>query len=328
MFKVASILAAGVAAEDLIFSDDFDRFNFKTWKHEITMGGGGNWEFEMYHNHRQNSFVDGGMLYLQPTLTAETIGEETMMHGSYNVWGGSPADMCTSNQFYGCERNAGASGNYINPIMSARVRTAESFSFKYGRVEVKAQLPKGDWIWPAIWMLPTDQAYGQWPASGEIDIMESRGNAPGCSAGGSDTFASTLHWGPSWDKNRYELTHKEYKHVNSLGDGMHTYGLLWTKDRLITYLDSEDNIVLDVDMKSESFWERGGFTDFNPWVNEPNNAPFNQDFYLIFNVAVGGTNGYFPDGQCGKPWADASTTTATASISHNVATRLGADHVI
>jgi beta-glucanase (GH16 family) len=79
-----------------------------------------------------------------------------MMHGSYNVWGGSPADMCTSNQFYGCERSAAASGNYVNPIMSSRVRTAQSFSFTYGRVEVVAQLPKGDWIWPAIWMLPTD----------------------------------------------------------------------------------------------------------------------------------------------------------------------------
>jgi len=79
-----------------------------------------------------------------------------MRTGSFNLWGGTPADLCTSNAFYGCERNAAASGNYINPIMSARVRTAESFSFTYGRVEVKAQLPKGDWIWPAIWMLPTD----------------------------------------------------------------------------------------------------------------------------------------------------------------------------
>jgi len=93
---------------------------------------------------------------LQPTLTADTIGEETVRHGSYNVWGGSPADMCTSNQFYGCERSAAGSGNVINPVMSSRLRTAESFNFTYGRVEVVAQLPKGDWLWPAIWMLPTD----------------------------------------------------------------------------------------------------------------------------------------------------------------------------
>jgi len=119
-------------------------------------------------------------------------------------------------------------------------------------------------------------------------------------------FASTLHWGPDWAHNGYEKTTKSYKHNESLGNGMHTYGLLWTEDRLITYIDNESNVVLDVDMKSESFWQRGGFTGFNPWKGQPNNAPFNQDFYLIFNVAVGGTNGYFPDGQCGKPWSDQS----------------------
>ena len=99
-----------------------------------------------------------------------------MVSGSVNIWGGSPADVCTSNAFYGCERSAAASGNYINPIRSARLRTAKSFSLKYGRVEVRAKLPKGDWLWPAIWMLPTYQEYGTWPVSGEIDIMESRGN--------------------------------------------------------------------------------------------------------------------------------------------------------
>ena len=66
----------------------------------------------------------------------------------------------------------------INPIRSARLRSVKSFSFQYGRVEIKAKLPKGDWLWPAIWMLPAHNEYGQWPASGEIDIMESRGNDP------------------------------------------------------------------------------------------------------------------------------------------------------
>jgi len=85
-----------------------------------------------------------------------------------------------------------------NPIRSARIRTVNSFSFKYGRVEVKAKLPRGDWIWPAIWMLPTYGEYGTWPASGEIDIMESRGNDETYSSGGVNRFGSTLHWGPDY----------------------------------------------------------------------------------------------------------------------------------
>jgi hypothetical protein len=100
----------------VILEDNFQHFNMTLWKHEITMGGGGNWEFEYYTNNRTNSFVKNGVLYLQPTLTEDTVGVDTMMHGSLDLWGGTPADYCTSNAFYGCSRNAAASGNYLNPI--------------------------------------------------------------------------------------------------------------------------------------------------------------------------------------------------------------------
>jgi hypothetical protein len=138
--------------------------------------------------------------------------------------------------------------------------------------------------------------------------MESRGNDVSCSAGGVNKFASTLHWGPSWDNNKWDLTHGEYTHTEALSNAYHVYGLLWTPDRLITYIDTEDNVVLDVDMKTQSMWEKGGFNPNldNPWRDQPNNAPFNQEFYLIFNVAVGGTNSYFPDNQCGKTWSNTS----------------------
>jgi hypothetical protein len=66
-------------------------------------------------------------------------------------------------------------------------------------------------------MLPKRNEYGPWPASGEIDIMESRGNAPGYPAKGNDWFGSTLHWGTNWDQNRFELTHNDYHHTESLG---------------------------------------------------------------------------------------------------------------
>ena len=67
------------------------------------------------------------MLYLLPTLTEDAITRDTMMYGDMNIWGSTPADTCTANAFYGCERNAAASGNFINPIRSARLRTVESF---------------------------------------------------------------------------------------------------------------------------------------------------------------------------------------------------------
>ena len=125
--------------------------------------------------------------------------------------------------------------------MSARLRSVKAVNLKYGRVEFKAKLPKGDWLWPALWLLPTNNAYGTWPASGEIDIMESRGNSPGYSAGGCDVFTSTLHWGPSWDQNRYGLTHGEYKIPSgTLHDDFHIYGLYWDDKKLYTYIDNEN----------------------------------------------------------------------------------------
>jgi len=269
------------------------------------MGGGGNWEFEMYRNNRTNSFVEEGVLHLQPSLTQDAIGDAALHGGDVNIWGSNPADSCTSNAFYGCERNA-AYGNIINPVMSARVRSVNSFGFTYGRVEINAKLPKGDMIWPAMWLLPVDNEYGNWPASGEIDIMESRGSDPStCAAGGHNAFGSTLHWGVNWDQNNYFRTTEQYVHPTSLADDFHVYGLLWTEDRLITYIDDESNVVLDVDFTQESFFQRGECgTQDNPWRGEPNSAPFNRNFYLIFNVAVGGVNGYFPDNDCNKPYSD------------------------
>ena len=306
MFSKLAFVAAVASAEDkIIFQDDFNTLNFTTWQHELTMGGGGNWEFEMYVNNRTNSFVKDGVLHLKPTYTSDMLGEDGMKTGSFNLWGSTPADTCTSNQFYGCERNAAASGNYINPIMSARLRSVKSFNFKYGRVQISAQMPKGDWIWPAIWMLPKDQEFGQWPASGEIDIVESRGNSADCEAGGVDTFGSTLHWGPGWPMDAWQKAHKEYKHTEELSNGFHTYELVWTKDKIETLFDGQT--VLSVDMASQDMFTLGEFGDdvFNPWQYESDkNAPFNKEFYMIFNVAVGGTNDYFPDGKCGKPWTN------------------------
>jgi beta-glucanase (GH16 family) len=313
-----AICHVALAAETLIFSDDFSKgIDFSVWKHEITMGGGGNWEFEYYANNRSNSFVRDGVLHLKPTLTADRLGAAAVdgtIPTTLELWGSAPADECTSAAFYGCSRASGG-GNVLNPVQSARLRTAGTFSFKYGRLEVEAKLPRGDWIWPAIWLLPEEQAYGLWPASGEIDLMESRGNDPSYSAGGNNCFGSTLHFGPFYPEDPYELTHAESCTTDgsTLNDDFHTYGLVWNENELYTYLDSPSNRVLNLQM-NESFWEKGGWSKNNalnnPWDGQPNNAPFDQKFYLIFNVAVGGVNGYFPDGVGGKPWSDKSTNAA------------------
>ena len=142
---------------------------------------------------RNNSFVQNGMLYIVPTLTSDNIGTAAVFDGTvYNITG------CTFNitrpnngyieqdgglvfdwdsYYRSCSAVSNATaGTVINPVQSARLTTQNSASIRYGRVEIRAKMPNGDWLWPAMWMLPTQNVYGDWPLSGEIDIVESRGN--------------------------------------------------------------------------------------------------------------------------------------------------------
>jgi len=313
MAVVVVLLLLGLAAVNgqfqLVHEDSFNEFDTEFWQHELTLGGGGNWEFQMYTNNRSTSFVRDGSLYIRPILTADTIGENNVRNGyRYDAWGMSPASLCTGNAFYGCERISGAGGNYINPIKSARLRTVNSLNLLYGKVEVRAQIPKGDWIWPAIWMLPKSNYYGEWPASGEIDIMEARGNSPAAGWEGRDVVSSTLHWGPHWPENGFPFTTKSYPTSGGTwADAYHIYSVEWTPERIQTYVDG--SLVVTFNTSDTTFWNKGGWqnTKFdNPWANRPVNAPFDQPFYLVMNVAVGGTGGFFADGYPGKPWSNTS----------------------
>ncbi|PIK33946.1 putative beta-1,3-glucan-binding protein [Apostichopus japonicus] len=309
-------------AGTLLFEDTFDTFDLDVWEHEITAGGGGNWEFQYYTNNRSNSYVRDNILYIKPTLTADKEGEGFLTSGTLNLWGASPADLCTGNNWYGCQRS-GSYNNIINPIQSARLRTVNTFAFKYGKIEIEAQMPKGDWIWPAIWLLPKRNAYGQWPASGEIDLVECRGNlnlaAEDGTQVGVNQMGSTMHWGPYWPLNGWHQTHASVNLPDgkTFADGFHKYGLEWTSEGLKFYLD--DTLILDVDPGTNGFWDYGAFDNThpgidNPWANSPNKlAPFDQEFYIIMNVAVGGT-GYFSDSFTNtpkaKPWLNTSPTAA------------------
>jgi len=172
----------------------------------------------------------------------------------------------------------------VNPIQSARIRTVNSFSFKYGKVEINAKLPLGDWIWPDLWLMPVYNPYGEWPASGEIDIVESRGNE-NYTNGGINTFGSTLHWGPFFPDDPYELTHDLYTlPKGDFSQEFHTFGFVWTNESMYTYLDTEDQVVLNISI-TKSFWERGGWNETgynNPWAGRGQNAPFDQEFFYYF----------------------------------------------
>jgi beta-glucanase (GH16 family) len=300
----------------LIFDEDFNDFDLDVWQHEITASGGGNWEFQIYTNNRSNSYTKGGTLYIKPTLTSDKYSEQFLTTGTVDLWGGTESSVCTSNYLWGCMRT-GTPDNLINPIMSARIRTVQSFNFRYGRAQVLAKMPKGDWIWPAIWMMPEKEAYGGWPASGEIDMCESRGNLNLVDADGvhigCNSAGATMHWGPFWPHNGYMKTHGD--RLSNFADSFHLYEVQWDENGVKLFID--DDLVVDATPPAGGFFEWGQFgvdPASNPWQysSNPKLAPFDQPFYFILNVAVGGTNGFFPDtgnnGANPKPWSNTSPT--------------------
>lgn len=223
---------------------------------------------------------------------------------------------CTASTqlWYNCVATTNlTNGTIVNPVHSGRINTKKGASIKFGRIEVVARLPEGDWLWPAIWMLPVADKYGPWPASGEIDIMESRGNNHTYGQGGINIVSSTLHWGPNTVNDGWWRNNVKRKALHTTyAKGFHTFGLEWSQKYIFTYVDSR---LLQVMYNgfNEPFWKKGQFpvADQNgtaltdPWSWTGNNTtPFDQDFYLILNVAVGGKNGWFADGQSGKPWVD------------------------
>ncbi|RHY63388.1 hypothetical protein DYB30_001153 [Aphanomyces astaci] len=320
------VTALAVKEEYLIFEEDFDStFDLSVWKHDITLGGNGNREFEVYVNSRNNSYVKDGKLHLRATLTDEAYGRESIENGVMDLWGTSPYSSCSSPQFAGCRKEANGH-DILPPVQSARIQTMESFSFKYGRVEVRTKLPRGDWLWPGIWMMAKDNRYGPWPSSGELDIMESRGNGPDYTDDkgnpiGNNRFSACFHFGPAWNKDGYPVAVNDTQALpdhRSYGDEFHTFGFYWDEDDMYAYVDSPENVVTRVaEYGKKSFWDIGlesgawnASDSFNNFQEGPINAPFDQEMYLIMNVAVGGTSiakgfldsGYFPDDQGDKPW--------------------------
>ncbi len=144
---------------------------------------------------------------------------------------------------------------------SGRLTTKSKGDWKYGKVEVRAKVPVGNGTWPAIWMLSSDNTYGGWPKSGEIDIMEHVGYDP-------DTVHSTVH---TWQYNHTKGTQVGKPiAVKTATTQFHIYTTEWDENEIRSYVDG----LLYFSFQKEN-------SGFDAW-------PFDQPFHLILNLAVGG----------------------------------------
>jgi len=248
----------------LVWADEFDGASIESrnWTHEVNCLGGGNNEKQCYTDSAENSFVAEGLLNIV-ALPAEDGAEK--------------------------------------PYTSARMISRNKADFKYGRIEMNAKLPSGQGSWPAFWMMPTDEVYGGWPKSGEIDIVESVNLKTVDGDGNTEKHIyGTLHYGREWPDN--SSSGKAYNLPNNVNpaDGFHTYAIEWQEGEIRWYVDdylyaTQRKSEVRYNSKGEAVGlsHKGWFAEYFDIVTGElktfwGTEPFDQQFYLILNFAVGG----------------------------------------
>lgn len=215
----------------LLWNDEFngDSLNMDIWNYEPHEPGWTNNELQEYTTSTDNVFVEDGRLVIKALKTTDENG-----------------------------------GDYYT---SGKVTTQNKQDFMYGKVVVSAKVPEGQGLWPAIWMMPTDESYyGQWPKCGEIDIMEVLGNQ-------TDTAYGTIHYGEphAEQQGTYVLDN------GTFADEFHEYSVEWEPGEMRFYIDG--NLYHTV-----NDW----FTAVSGEDEKPYPAPFDQTFFVQLNLAVGG----------------------------------------
>ncbi|KPF56844.1 glucan endo-1,3-beta-D-glucosidase [Novosphingobium sp. AAP1] len=264
------LLAAGAAATTpanaapsppgpgwhLVWADEFDGpgIDPTRWTLADDCWGGGNQERQCYTPRATNAHVAHGQLVI-------TARKQAWRGPTY------PQDLRDS-----AEKAAARSEK---PFTSARLSTKGKAAWRYGRVEVRAKLPGGQGSWPAIWMLPAHDRYGHWAASGEIDILETVNlgvPCAGCTSGREDRALGTIHFGGVPPANRHVGSETP---IPAPVDGYHVYAVDWAPGAITWSIDG-----VPYETRHAGEWSTTGSAD--PL------APFDQPFYLVLNLAIGG----------------------------------------
>ena len=248
----------------MVWNDEFDGTSIDTnkWNFELNCAGGGNNEKQCYTDNEENAFIKDGMLNIVALPAEEGAAK---------------------------------------PYTSARLNTRYNADFTYGRFEMRAKLPSGQGSWPAFWMMPTDEEYGTWPRSGEIDILEAVNLKVAAEDGTIESYVhGTLHYGREWPNN--SSSGKAYLLPEDMNpaDDFHTYAIEWQEGEIRWYVDdylyaTQRRSEVRFNSKDEAVGlkHKGWFAEYfeqgsGELTTHWDNAPFDKDFYLILNHAVGG----------------------------------------
>lgn len=257
-------VTAPVSDWQMVWNDEFDTSSIDAnkWNFELNCDGGGNNEKQCYTDNEENAFVKDGIL----NIVALPAGE-------------------------GAEQ----------PYTSARLNTRYNADFTYGRFEVRAKLPAGQGSWPAFWMLPTDEVYGGWPRSGEIDVLESVNlNVQNEDGSLESKIYGTLHYGRAWPDNSESGKEYEFAQGSNPADDFHTYAVEWQEGEIRWYVDNylyatqrQSEVRTNANGDAVGLKHRGWFAEYfeqgsGELTTHWDSAPFDQNFHILLNLAVGG----------------------------------------
>ena len=248
------------AGWELVWADEFDgpTLDRSKWTPEVSCWGGGNYERQCYTDRPDNIAVEGGMLLLK----------------------------ARKERFAGPARPPEIADN-PNPSQtqshtSGKVRTIGKHAWRYGRIEVRAKVPAGQGTWPAVWMMPDQPVYGGWPRSGEIDILEAVNIGAKCrkckGERGENRTISALHFGDFPPQNRFVDGRAALPDLALPSDDFHVYAVEWGQGLIRFMVDDRVHLTVTADQ-----WKTA-----SPRARGRPAAPFDQPFYLMANLAVGG----------------------------------------
>ena len=244
----------------LAWSDEFigTALDLTKWEVEESCWGGGNNERQCYTNREQNVEVVNGLLRLKAYPEAFTGIQYPQ------GWNGDRGDQITQQ------------------YTSGKVRTRQLADWKYGRFSARIKLPKGQGTWPAFWMLPASTKYGGWASSGEIDIMEAVNLGALCSPcdgdAGENRTSGALHFGGDWPNNTYITDTWTLQGGAEAADDYHVFAAEWGEGRINWFVNGVKLMTID----SDQWFSSNADKETDPF------APFNENFYLMLNFAVGG----------------------------------------
>lgn len=278
-------------AGDVIFEDDFSGkiLDAGKWRMERRFPDGPDDEFNIYLDNTEALSLVNGTAIIKPIILNDVYGDDAISKGldfAFDCTG----EFNTS----GCKRAANVD-NILPPFITAQFSTINSFKFKYGRVEVRAKLPSGDWVFPQIFLNPVEQEYGERNyESGQLRVVQSLGE---CKIKNSAIMYS---------REPFRSAKSCVTRCAKNGDWhnqFHNFTMIWLPDSIKFLADGDELCSVDQgeglysiltdgkELPHKEILRRLGDTPF---------APFDKDFYITLGYGIGGVNDFAEEGR--KPW--------------------------